>query len=215
MPFFGKKHKDEENRQMWQGLEAGLKEVRQELARVSERKSAEEAQAAEHWKTTAEKLETKQQDLERLIRRQSDSYEDLLEELQETFRLEEDIRRERRENSRKEEALLSLIMCCREQMTLLEKQVREDGSMTGEKLEAWQQQFSAMAGERLKLMRSCGLEETGQEGEPVDYEIHEILSVRETEDPAKAGRIAQVYSPGLLKEGHVIKKARVAAYKLK
>lgn len=220
MLFFGKRRRTEEDNLAIMKLETGLKEVKENLQNVFSQ-NVKEAEAMEQWRELAqgaaeqiESLTKRQQELERQIRRQSDSFEDLLEEIQDERSHEERLRQERRENSQKEQVLLSLIMCCREQMELLERQIQGDGSMTGEKLEAWQQQFCTMAKERAKLMRPCGLEEVGCQGETVDYEIHEVLSAVGTENGEKAGTVAQVYSSGFIQGGRVIRKARVAAYRL-
>lgn len=221
MLFFGKSGRDEEYSQAIRRLETGLKEAKESLAAILRQEEAG-TEAMGLWQETAGRaaerignLEERQQELERQIRRQSDSFEDLLEEIQEGRSLEESLKQERREHGQKEQALLSLIMCCREQMELLEKQIRKDESMEEGRLAAWKQQFHTMAQERQRLMRPCGLEETGQAGDPVDYEIHEVLSVEETGDATKAGTVARVYSCGFLQGGRVIKKARVAAYRQK
>ena len=219
MLFFRKGRREEEYGQAVKSLEAELKKVRKSLEDIS-RQAGDEAEAMELCREAMREaagetrsLGERQQELERQIRRQSDSFEDLLEEIQEERSDRESLRQERRENNRKEQALLSLIMCYDEQIELLEKQIRGDGSITGEKLEAWQHQFHTMAQERLKFMRACGLEKVGQDGEQVDYETCEVLSVVNTEDAAKAGTVGQVYSHGFLHGGHVIKKARVAAFR--
>ena len=48
----------------------------------------------------------------------------------------------------------------------------------------------------------------------MNYDIHEILSVIETESEEEANTVAEVYSQGLLSGGHVIKKAKVVVYQL-
>jgi len=219
MLFFGKHQRDEEYVHTVKSLRAELQEVKKSLEDSSRQASAG-AEAAKFCREAMQEaageirnLGERHRELERQIRRQSDSFEDLLEEIQGERSDREALRQERRENSRKEQALLSFILCCSEQMELLEGQIQGDGSMAGEKLEAWQHQFYTMAQERLKFMRACNLERVGQEGGQVDYETCEVLSVADTEDATKAGTVAQVYSHGFLYGGHVIKKAKVAAYR--
>lgn len=213
--IFGKNRRDEEWNQAVRGLETELKEIKESLEKVIVY-SKDREEAIGSWQDPVQKLgdlEERQKELERQIRRQSDSFEDLLEEIQEERGREEELREERRGYHQKEQALIALLILCREQMELLEKQIQKDESMEGEKLAAWQRQFHAMAQERKRLMRPCGMEETGQEGEKVDYEIHEVLSVEETTDGEKADTVVQVYSRGFVQGGHVIKKAKVAAYR--
>lgn len=217
--FFGKNRREEEWKQAVKDLETVLEEIKGDISQIMGQNQDRDKDMGA-WLDSAreavgrvDKLEERQKEMERQIRRQSDSFEDLLEELQNEQDQEKEHREERREHLKKEQALIALLMCCREQMELVEKQIQKDDSMEGEKLAAWHQQFDAMARERQRLMRPCGLEETGQEGEAVDHEIHEVISVEETEDTGKAGTVAQVYSRGFLQGGHVIKKARVAAYR--
>ena len=62
-------------------------------------------------------------------------------------------------------------------------------------------------------MGPCALEETGEPGERVDFERHEVLSVVETEDDGADSSVAEVFSPGCIYHGEVIKRAQVAAYR--
>lgn len=217
--LFGKNWREEEWKQAVKSLGTMLEELKGDISRIMGQ-NQDRARDMGSWLDSAreaagriDKLEERQKEMERQIRRQSDSFEDLLEEIQKEDDQEKERREERREHIQKEQALTALLMCCREQMDLVEKQIQKDDSMEGEKLAAWRRQFDAMARERQRLMRPCGMEETGQEGEAVDHEIHEVISVEETEDTGKAGTVAQVYSRGFLQGGHVIKKARVAAYR--
>lgn len=165
-------------------------------------------------KEQMEALKERQTEQERLIRRQSDSFEDLLEGIQEQREEKEYYIRERRDFQQKEQALIALIICCREQMGALRQQIEGDNFIEESKKWAWMQQFEVMNQEMVRLMRPCGLEEVGSVGELVDYDIHEILSVIDTESQEKANTVAQVYSRGLLAGGHVVKKAKVAAYSM-
>jgi len=160
-------------------------------------------------------LDEHQGELKKQVRRQSDSFEDLLEEIQAQREQQDCFNKEKREFQQKEHAMLALVVCCREQMELLRQRIAGDSSMDEGRRRAWSQQFELMNQETARLMRPCGLEEVGTVGEAVDYEIHEVLSVTDTEDESKANLVAEVYSPGLLQAGHVVKKARVAAYKQK
>lgn len=224
MLFFGKNRDKEECSQAVKRLETGMTDIKEvlETMAMQERagkeavglwQSSMEESVGESVRGTAE-IEARVKELERQIRRQSDSFEDLLEEIQEKNTLEERLKEERRESRQKEQALMALLLCCKEQMELLERQIQGDDSMDEGKRAAWHQQFEAMALERKRLMRPCGLEETGKPGEAVDYELCEVLEAKETGDREKAGTVARVYSRGVLQGGQVIKKAKVAAWKL-
>ena len=50
-------------------------------------------------------------------------------------------------------------------------------------------------------------------GELVDYRLHEVLQAVDPELREQEGTVAKVYSQGMLYQGTVIQKARVAAYR--
>ena len=110
--------------------------------------------------------------------------------------------------------MLAVIVCCRELMGLLRQQIAKYNSIADDKKKEWEKQFEIMNRETTRFMRPCGLEEVGIVGEEVNYDIHEILSVIETESEEEANTVAEVYSQGLLSGGHVIKKAKVVVYQL-
>ena len=60
----------------------------------------------------------------------------------------------------------------------------------------------------------CAIEETGTEGEHVDYRIHEVIRALDAEEEGTAGTVAKVHSRGMVYEGRVVAKAKVEAYKL-
>ena len=57
------------------------------------------------------------------------------------------------------------------------------------------------------------IEQTGLAGELVDYRIHEVLQAVGPDTKEQEGTVAKVYSQGMLYQGAVIRKARVAAYR--
>ena len=148
-----------------------------------------------------------QHETEKLLRRQSASFEDFLDEFQE--------QKEGQENTKtRENTLVALICACRRQLELLEKQVLKDPSLTEEKRSAWESQFALMDRECQKQMKLCGLEEFGSVGEEADYRLYEILSTKDSSDPGDFGTVAEVYAKGHIYQGTVIKKAQASVYKL-
>ena len=158
-------------------------------------------------------LEQRYAESEKVIRRQSDSFEDLLDEIQNQNEEHSRQNLRQKEAAQKEQAFLALINCIRDQMFLLEQKMAEDDSLSEEKKAAWRQQFLIMNQEAARLMAPCGLMETGSQGDPIDYDPHNILNAIETQDEAMANTVASVYSRGLFYNGQMIKKADVAAYK--
>ncbi len=92
-----------------------------------------------------------------------------------------------------------------------EKQLRNLEALLGEN-EEWRKQFEAIRSRIRQRCVSAGITLLGVTGEPVNYELHEVLDVRETTDPELDKCIAQVYEGGYIYRDH-IKKARVSAWK--
>lgn len=159
--------------------------------------------------TLQNQLSTQEKQLtetEKQLRRQSVSFEDLLDEFQ--------TQKEGQEKEKTQEnALVTLACICREHLELLESQIRKDTSLPEEKRIAWENQFALLDKECQKQMMLCGMTETGKIGEEADYRFYEILSTADTADARLSGTVAEVYAKGRIYQGKVWKKARVAVYK--
>lgn len=160
-------------------------------------------------------LEQRYSDSEKMIRRQSDSFEDLLDEIQSQKQEQNTQYKQQQETLRREQAFLTLISCLRDQMYLLEQKMTKDDLLSEEKKAAWTDQFLIMNQEAVRFMAPCGLTEVGKQGDPIDYDIHNILNTIETGDESKANTVAKVYSRGIFYNGQLIKKADVAAFNRK
>lgn len=158
--------------------------------------------------------------------RQSQSVEDLLDEVtgqqeqwgtfikgqQEQW---DSFERERQEQKRREDALVSLVSVEREQIRLLEKMVLGAVGSDETARNAWENQFRLMEEESKRAMLPCAMEETGTVGEKADYSLHEVKKVVDTQEKGRDGVIAEVYSPGRLYCGRLLKKADVAVYRFR
>lgn len=209
--LFGRKERQDENDKVIRRLEANINEINGSLNDL--RKSLGE----EPWKNLREALREELQEGRRVdekwIRRQSESFEDLLEELQEEQAGKRATERLLKEYEQREQQLLALTGSQREQMELLERQIRKDTSQSAEKRSAWDKQFDVMNREAQKFMRACGMEEVGMAGEPLDYDLHEVLALVDTEDGRQDGTVAEVFCRGRFYRGHLLKKAQVAVYR--
>lgn len=94
-------------------------------------------------------------------------------------------------------------------MHLLRQQILSESFHDQDRKDAWNRQFEIVAACLKKELRACGMEETGEDGEIVDFEIHEVLSASDTEDEQLEGRVAKVFAPGCVYHGNVLKKASV------
>ncbi len=61
-------------------------------------------------------------------------------------------------------------------------------------------------------LESLGIKESGKVGDVFDPELHEALSTMPTDDKEKIGTIAKVYESGFVKDGRVVRVARVIVY---
>ena len=109
------------------------------------------------------------------------------------------------ESREREEALLALACCAREQLELVTQRLMEDAS--------WREQCRMLEQEAEKYLRDADMRETGKAGEPVDYELHQVLDAVDTDKEELAGTVARVYRRGRIYRGKVIRKAQVAAYR--
>lgn len=176
------------------------------IARESEKQSLERQQDREALTARIEELLKSQ-------KRQSRSLEDFLDEEQERASAYDDMKEALQRGNEREAALLSLICCYQEQMHLLQQQVMSELEDDKDKKIAWKNQFEIVSDCIRREMRACAMEETGREGETVDFAVHEVLSASDTEDPMLESRVAKVFSPGCVYCGKTVKKARVAAYR--
>lgn len=196
---YGKKREDEE-----QILSEQLAEQRKEARQWTETISAR-----------LDRLEERQQAGEKQLRRQSESFEDVLEELQEREQEQKYFQTQLGEYVRREQELLALADCCRGHFQLLKQRILADPGLNETQKTAWERQLQMMEQEATSIMRRCGMEEVGLPGEAVDYETCEVLDIKECTDETQAGTIAQVYRPGRIYQGRLLVKAQVSAYRLK
>lgn len=155
--------------------------------------------------TILENLKGKTESLETAIRRQSDSFEDLLDTF-EDHRKDISILEQELDNVRhRENALLQLCCNSRDQLDLIRQRLADDP--------AWAEQFRLLDKESSGFMRAASLLETGKPGEPVSYEIHQVLNAVDTSDRSLDKTVFQVYRRGRVYNGKVISKAQVSAYR--
>ncbi len=154
-----------------------------------------------------DKLDTGLKEWEKTMRSQSDSLEDLLDTMEEQSKGETELEQRLSESSKREQALLDLVCLMRDQMEMIHRRLSDDA--------AWSGQFAMMERETGKLLRNAGIQETGIVGEPVDYEIHQVLEAVETDQINQNHTVACVYSHGRIYCGRTLSKAKVSAYRLK
>lgn len=158
-------------------------------------------------------LVNRMDELQKMQKRQVQSLEDFLEEEEDRADREENQRQKAQADKGREAHLLSLVECYQEQLHLLRRQIREEFEGEQSKAASWEKQFEIVEECLARQRSSCALEQVGKEQEPVDFECHQVLKVINTEDSGLDSRVAEVFCPGFIYHGKVIKKAQVSAYR--
>lgn len=143
--------------------------------------------------------------LQRGVREQGMSIEDLLEEWGERNAAADNLSAQLRERDEERKLLFELFEAYQDQLRNLRR-------FAEGKDDAWAAQIAMMEDGLERYRRSCGICLTGERGETVDYDLHEVVEVVDTDQPESDRKIADVYSNGYLYRGVVQKKARVVAY---
>ena len=143
--------------------------------------------------------------LQRTVREQGMSIEDLLEEWSGRNTAEEELRTRLNECEDRERHLLALFEAYQEQIRNLKRFAEgRDGE--------WAAQIGLMEQSLEHHRQMCGISLTGECGSTVDYDLHEVIEVIDTALPEQDRRIADVYHVGYLYQGKVRTKAKVAVY---
>ena len=191
-----------------QQMKAMVEEVLTEALR---RQSQE---LAEQQTRQAQRLDDMMDKNQKAVRGLSSTVEDFLDTLQDENEKHQDLQQEYAKAKEREQSLLGLLGLYLEQAELFEQWVAAQNQGSSEAaLEAWRQQQVILKGKIAAESRLCVIESTGLTGELVDYRIHEVLQALEPETREQEGTVAKVYSHGMLYQGSVIRKARVAAYR--
>ena len=108
-----------------------------------------------------------------------------------------------------EEKLLKLFEIYQEQFWAIHHMASELG-------DEWKKQMELIVRNTENQIRLCGISPVDAEaGKKVDYAVHEVLEVIETQDSQKDQTVAAVYRPGYVYRGSVRKKAQIAAFRYK
>ena len=141
------------------------------------------------------------------ISRHDMALEDCLDMLEEWKEDRDQERKRRQELEQEREKLLTLFQTYQEQLWDMKTYAREKDAV-------WYQQLLLLEKAVQESMLMSGLTEINQTGCAVNYELHEVIEVRDTEDVHRDRTVAAIYRPGCLYQGKVRKKARVAAFRL-
>lgn len=139
--------------------------------------------------------------------------EDMLELLDGKLESEHFMSNRIKELEESEEKLLLLMADYEEQMFLIDGCVKNI-SGTGSGGSAWAEQLDSVRGKLFEHMNTCGITVIADTHQMVNYEYHEVIQVVDTEEAALSRTVLEIYSPGFIYKGRVLKRAKVAAYRL-
>ena len=198
--IFGRKHTQQMKDMVEEVLAEALRQQSREL----------DAQQSGQVRQLNDMMEKNQ----KAVRGLSDTVEDFLDTLQEENAERERLGQEYAKAKEREQGLLRLLELYQEQTELFEQWLSAQNQENSDAaLEAWKQQQVILKGKLATESRLCAIERTGLAGELVDYRIHEVLQAVGPDTKEQEGTVAKVYSQGMLYQGAVIRKARVAAYR--
>ncbi len=198
--IFGRKHTQQMKDMVEEVLAEALRQQSREL----------DAQQSGQVRQLNDMMEKNQ----KAVRGLSDTVEDFLDTLQEENAERERLGQEYAKAKEREQGLLRLLELYQEQTELFEQWLSAQNQENSDAaLEAWKQQQVILKGKLAAESRLCAIERTGLAGELVDYRIHEVLQAVGPDTKEQEGTVSKVYSQGMLYQGTVIRKARVAAYR--
>ncbi|HBA97759.1 MAG TPA: hypothetical protein DCZ23_06595 [Lachnospiraceae bacterium] len=206
--MFGRKKREAERE-----LKVALEAAKREQAEL-QKTQAEQTEAFGELKRMLaaqnEQLDILLKDNSRQLKRYSEAIEDMLDEGKAQEALSRQYEQRIKEDTEREKSLLSLVCCYQEELSLIEKKLCAADTQSGNE---WAGQMALFRKTLAPELKQCAIEETGLNGETVNYKYHEILDTVDTEDMGLDSTVACTYRPGLIYHGKVIKKAQVAAYR--
>lgn len=164
----------------------------------------EEENRPDGQKELSEKLRNLEEAVVRLqtdLKHHNMSIEDMLESWEDF----QDRNKEQMEKLDRQDQLLNLCFVYEQQLHNIHHMAADDP--------AWARQLDLVEMQLKPARIKAGLQVIGKAEEAVDYSLHEVISVQETEEPEKNGLIESVYEPGFCWQGNILKKARVGAYR--
>lgn len=188
----------------------GLGKIQERLERLEASLLSVERESRE----SAETLSARMSDLRGAANQHDMAIEDMLdtweEWREETRATRSDIsaryQEEARESARKENALLEALIEFHDQFYALERAAEQAGDRI------WKRQLDLAEEKMAGKYALADLQVIHAKDAPVNYDLHEVVSVEPTENRAQAMRVADTYLCGYVYRGKVIRKAKVAAF---
>ena len=141
------------------------------------------------------------------ISRHDMALEDCLDMLEELEKERVCQQKQRQSLEQEREKLLQMFRTYQEQLWNMKSYAEKNDAI-------WHQQLLLVEKMVQERMLSSGITAIDRTDCAVDYELHEVIEIKETEDINRDRTVAAVYRPGYLYRGEVRQKAQVAAYHL-
>lgn len=211
MFFRWKKTEQESEDNKWKEIKKKLDSLLEELKEgkktliqneVKEKEWFEEIkkELKEEWKKEIQGLGTE-------VRKHNMTLEDTLDELEQQSEEETESRKQLRQIEKERDQLLGLVGAYEEQIWSMRNFVGEQNEMFLNQMKLMER---VLQGNRMP----CGITLIAEMEGQVDYRLYEVIEAVDTTEAEKDRTIARIYSPGYLYHGKVIRKAKVAAYRV-
>ena len=141
------------------------------------------------------------------ILRHGMALEDCVEMLEEWNSDKEQARKQKQEARKEQEKLLGLCSAYQEQLWSMKRYAKEHDAF-------WYQQLLLMEKVIEESMIASGITMITKTDCAVNYELHEVMEIRETEEPHKDKVVADIVRPGYCYKGEVRQKAKVVVYRV-
>lgn len=142
------------------------------------------------------------------ISRHDMALEDCLEMLEEFKEDRERAQRQEQAMVQEQKKLLDLLLAYQEHLWNMKTYAEKNDSR-------WYQQLLLVERGLQEQMHACELAVIADIGCAVNYGLHEVIEVLDTDDVQRDRKVAVIYNPGYLYQGKVRQKAKVAAYRLR
>ncbi|HAX52810.1 nucleotide exchange factor GrpE [Muricomes intestini] len=157
----------------------------------------------EQWKLQQENYQT-------LLTRQRKS-EVVIENILEVLDEYKTILEEQNSARSKEKVLVGYISAYDGSLHQLERMFRNIEGKEGE----WVKQLEGIKKQLRDNMEKSELKIIKEQDITVDFNLHEVVGICDTEQKEKDGQVCEVIIPGMIFEGNVVNKAKVTAYQYK
>ena len=152
-----------------------------------------------------DRLESAVEKLRSDVKRHNIAVEDMLESWEEFQEKQEELQKTLLSGMGAQDGIVRLCIAYEQQMHNIRRMADEDPD--------WKKQLDLIESQLQPAREKAGFIVTGKKGESVDFSLHEVVQVQDTDKEGENGRIENVYEPGISWQGQIYKKAKVCAWR--